>query len=157
MTTEELEKQFNAGKLYLREDNLDKALRAFSKAYREDMENPYYMSYYGLCKAMRAGEIGLGLELCTAAIKKEFHKAELYINLGRVYIAAGNKKGAVKVFKKGLIYDPTNEELHRFMTELGVRNSPIISVLERSNPVNKYLGIFFRRTLPNLFKRGRKA
>src|SRR5574337_261112 len=85
---------FLAGKRFLREENMDKSLRAFEKAFKEDKDNADYMSYYGMLKALRGGEIGLGLELCTRAIKKEFFKAEYYLNLGRVYMAAGNKKGA---------------------------------------------------------------
>ncbi len=153
MTTDSSEEQFRAGKRYLKEDNMDKALRAFEKAYKEDKESPVYMSYYGMCKALRGGEMGLGLELCTRAIKKEFHKVEYYINLGKVYMAAGNKKGALKVFKTGLRFDPNNEELSKYLIELGFRSQPIIPNLDRSNPINKYLGIFFRRTLPALIKK----
>ncbi|MBI5641932.1 MAG: tetratricopeptide repeat protein [Deltaproteobacteria bacterium] len=145
--------QFLAGKRFLREDNMDKALRAFEKAYKEDRENPDFMSYYGMCKALRGGEIGLGLELCTRAIKKEFFKAEFYRNLGKVYMAAGNKKGAIKVFLKGLKFDPQNEELNKLLIDLGFRNKPVIQGLDRGNPVNKFLGILFRRTIPNLFKK----
>lgn len=145
--------QFIAGKRYLRDDNIDKALRAFEKAYREDNDNAEHLSYYGLCKALRTGEIGFGLDLCTRAIKKEFFRAEFYLNLGKVYLAAGNKKGAIKVFLKGLKFEPENEELNKYLVELGFRKRPIIPVLERSNPVNKYLGIIFRRIIPGLFKR----
>ncbi|MDP2688540.1 MAG: tetratricopeptide repeat protein [Deltaproteobacteria bacterium] len=148
--------QFIAGKNFLREDNLDRALKAFEKAFKEDKENPAYMSYYGLCKAVRGGEIGLGLELCTKAIKKEFFKAEYYLNLGRVYMAAGNKKGAIKVFLKGLKFEPQNEEINRRLVELGFRSKPVIPSLDRSNPLNKFLGILFRRFLPKMFGKGRK-
>ena len=152
----EAREQFVAGKRFLREDNFDRALRAFEKAWKEDRENPEYMSYYGLCKALRGGEIGLGLELCTRAIKKEFFKAEFYVNLGRVYMAAGNKKGAMKVFKKGLKYDQGNEELYKALTALGFGTRPVIPILDRANPMNKFLGILFRRTIPNMFMRKKK-
>lgn len=153
MSEKPLNSHFIEGKRYLKEQNLDRALRAFGKAYRSDRDNPYYMSYYGLLKALRGGEIGLGLELCTMAIKREFHKAEFYLNLGRIYLAAGNKKGAVSVFKKGLNFDPSNEELNRHLSELGVRKRPVIPALDRSNPLNKFLGVLFRRRLPNFMKR----
>ncbi len=145
--------QFASGKRYLKQDNLDKALRAFEKAYKEDKENPEHMSYYGMCKALRSGEIGLGLELCTRAIKKEFFRAEFYLNLGKVYLSAGNKKGAIKVFLKGLKFEPENEALNQYLVELGFRKKPIIPMLERSNPINKYLGIIIRRVIPGIFKR----
>ena len=147
--------QFVAGKNFLKEDNFDRALKAFEKAYKADGENPAYMSYFGMCKALRAGEIGLGLELCTRAIKKEFFRAEYYLNLGKVYNAAGNKKGAIKVYLKGLKLEPENEEINRRLLELGIRSKPVIKSLDRNNPVNKFLGIFFRKMLPGLLGRGR--
>lgn len=33
---------------------------------------------------------------------------------------------------------------------MGIRAMPVIPFLERSNPINKYLGILFRRIVPNL-------
>lgn len=154
MAFETANENYAAGRRFLKEDNMDKALRAFEKAWKEDKENPDYMSYYGMCKALRGGEIGLGLEMCTRAIKKEFFKAEFYENLGRVYMAAGNKKGAIKVFLKGLKFAPQDEGLNKLLIELGFRNKPIIPVLDRANPLNKALGILFRRTIPGLLKRG---
>ncbi len=149
--------KFTAGKNFLKEEKYDRALKSFEKAYKEDSGNPEYMSYFGLCKALRGGEIGLGLELCTMAIKKEYARSELYLNLGKVYMAAGNKKGAIKVFLRGLKFDPQNEEIHRRLNELGFRNRPVIKSLDRSNPVNKFLGIFFRRLLPRVTGKARKG
>lgn len=151
----ESREHFIAGKRFLREENFDRALKSFEKAWKDDRENPEFMSYYGLCKALKGGEIGLGLELCTRAIKIEFFKAEFYLNLGRVYMAAGNKKGAMKVFKKGLKYDQGNEEIFKALTGLGFRSRPIIPFLDRNNPVNKFLGILLKRTIPNLFMKKR--
>lgn len=156
MPKESTNEHYMAGLKYLAEDNLDKALRSFEKAYKEESENPYHMSYYGLCKALRGGEIGFGLELCTKAIKKAFYKAVFYNNLGRIYMAAGNKKGALKVLKKGLAYDPENEELNRYLVELGFRGKPILPSLPRANPLNKYLGILIRRTIPGLVSAKKK-
>ncbi|MEE9613333.1 MAG: tetratricopeptide repeat protein [Thermodesulfobacteriota bacterium] len=132
--------QFNKGKRLLGDGSMEAATRAFEKAYKQDKENALYMSYYGMCKAVRWGEVGLGLDLCTRAIKKEFYKAELYANLGRVYVAAGNKKGAITVVKKGFRHDPENEQLHTMMVELGVRRRPAIPSLKRSNFLNRILG-----------------
>ncbi|GMR04837.1 MAG: tetratricopeptide repeat protein [Thermodesulfobacteriota bacterium] len=153
MTDKRSEDHFVEGKRHLKDEHIDRALRAFGKAYKGDKKNPYYMSYYGLLKAVRSGEIGLGLELCTMAIKKEFYKSEFYLNLGKVYLAAGNIKGAVNVFKKGLNFEPQNEELNKLLADLGVRKGQVVSVLDRSNPINKFFGIIFRRTIPGLFKK----
>ncbi len=144
---------FKEGLSLLRRGDLEEAAKAFEKAYGNDRDNPAYMSYYGMCAALEWGKIGLGLELCTKAIKKEFFKAEYYLNLGKVYLAADNKKGAITAFKKGLRFDPDNEDINEMMIQLGIRKRPIIPFLKRSNPLNKYLGIFFRRTLPNLLRK----
>jgi tetratricopeptide (TPR) repeat protein len=149
------EEQFRKGKKFLNKDKLERAIKAFEKAYKADRDNPSYMSYYGMCAAMERGEMGLGLELCTRAIKKEFFRTEFYVNLGKVYIAAGNKKGAIAVIKKGFKHDPENEELNQMLIMLGVRKRAIIPLLKRSNPLNKFLGILFRRTIPNLLGRKR--
>jgi len=153
MPTESSQEQYLLGRRYLKEEKMDQALKAFEKAYKEDKEDPGYLSYYGMCKAMRSGEIGLGLELCTRAIKKEFFKAEYYLNLGKVYMCAGNKKGAIKVFLKGLKFDPNNEEMNKYLVDIGFRRKPVIAVLSRTNPVNRFLGILIRRTLPNMLKK----
>jgi tetratricopeptide (TPR) repeat protein len=153
MVSEISREHFEAGKRFLARENLDKALRAFEKAYKEDKTNAAYMSYYGLCTALRAGQVGLGLELCTRAIKKEFFRGEFYLNLGLIYLSAGNKKGAIKVLKKGIRFDPKNARISSHLAELGCRNRPVLNSLERSNPVNKMLGLFFRKTMPGLLKK----
>jgi len=145
--------EFMLGKDLLRQEKLDRALRAFARAYKVDGERPEHMSYYGLCAALRGGRIGLGLELCMRAIKQGVHKADFYANLGRVYLVAGNKKCALKVFLKGLRFEPRNEEINARLIELGFRKRPVIPMLGRSNPVNKALGILIRRTLPRLIRR----
>lgn len=156
MVTEFSEGQFKEGLEFLKGNNLEKATRAFEKAFKEDKENAKYMSYYGMCAALRWGEIGLGLELCTRAVKKEFYKTDYYINLARVYMKADNKKGAITVLKKGLRFDPENDIIHDELVRLGARKKSIIPFLGRSNPLNKSLGIFFRKTIPNLFGRLRR-
>ena len=145
METESATELFDAGMRHLEQENIDKALRSFEKAYKEDRTNPAYMSYYGLCKALRGGQIGLGLELCTMAIKKEFFRGDFYLNLGKVYLAAGNRKVAIKILKKGLKFEPRNQEIHKSLAGLGCREKPVIESLERSNPLNKLLGVFLRK------------
>jgi len=153
VTKEGARKYFIEGKQLLQKDRLDRAMRAFGKAHREDRTNPSYMSYYGLCKALRGGDIGFGIELCTKAIKKEFSRAEFYLNLGKVYLSVGNKKGAVNVFKKGTKFEPKNDELHKQLSDLGIRKPAPIPVIDRGNKTNKFLGLLFRKTIPNIFKR----
>lgn len=153
MATSSSEEQFNQGLEFLKNNELEKATRSFEKAYKEDSENTKYMSYYGMCAALRWGEIGAGIELCTKAVKKEFYKTEHYINLARVYLKADNKKGAIAVLKRGLRFDPENDIIHEELVRLGARKKSILPFLKRSNPINRFLGIFLRKTIPNLLSR----
>ena len=153
MAIESSEGQFKEGLLFLKGNNLEKATKAFEKAYKGDKESAKYMSYYGMCAALRWGEIGLGIELCTTAVKKEFYRTEFYINLAKVYLKADNKKGALAVFKKGLRFDPENDTIHEEMVKLGDRKRAIIPFLRRSSPLNKFFGVLLRKTIPDILNR----
>lgn len=142
---------FTEGLKKLSKNNLEEALKLFDKAYKSDKENPMFMSYYGMTSALKWNEIGLGIELCTKAVKKGYFKPQLYANLSKVYVAANNKKGALTVIKKGLSFDHDNKDLNKILIDLGYRKRPIIPFLKRSNFLNKKLGIFFRRTMAGFF------
>ena len=64
----------------------------------------------------------------------------LYLNLGRVLLAAGRRKEAVESFNNGLKHDQGNSELKKEMQRIGIRKGPLVSFLSRSNPINKYIG-----------------
>ena len=149
---EKIKKQFRKGLTYYKRGELEAAVKELESAFKADRENPMYMSYFGVCAARRWGEVGQGLELCTKAIKREFYRPELYVNLSRVYVVANNKKGAITVVRKGLYHDADNDDLHNMLVELGVRKKPVIPFFKRSNPLNHILGVLFRRTLPDLFR-----
>jgi len=149
---------FIKGKELLRDGKVSNACKNFYKAYSADQSLPEYVSYYGVTAALSKGEIKLGLELCTRAIKMEFYRPEFYVNLANFYDASGNKKGAITALTKGAKYDTKGEEIHNMLVELGVRKRPIIPFFKRANPLNKMLGIFFRVTVPKIFRRkGPKA
>jgi hypothetical protein len=99
-----------------------------------------YRSYYGLCLALRDRKIRDGLLLCRAAAKEEFFNPEMWLNLGRVEIAAGNRRYAHKSFRRGLRLAPENEELRREMNRMGLRRRPAFPFLARSNPLNVWMG-----------------
>ena len=149
------EESFSEGKKALERGDLDEALRSFERAYREKGADPRYMSYYGMCVALRRGEIGLGIELCTRAIKKEYTRAEFYLNLGKVFLSVDNKKGAITVFKKGLRFEPDHRELNDLLVQLGVRKPSVLIFLKKSNPINRFLNTLFRRIIPDIIGKRR--
>jgi tetratricopeptide (TPR) repeat protein len=83
-------------------------------------------------------------DLCLAALKLEPAQAVHYLNLGRVYLAAGQKAAAIRALRRGVKFGKSRaiiEELKR----LGIRKAPVVSSLPRNHPVNKHLGVLFKR------------
>jgi tetratricopeptide (TPR) repeat protein len=135
---------------HLMRGNQKEAYDVMKKAAVFYPDDPFIVSYYGSLQAMVDKKFRSGIENCTRAIalyKKRTLSgnveriAVLYLNLGRVYLAAENKKDAISAFKKGLQYDHAYPAIIKKLQKLGARERPVVSFLDRSNPVNKFLGI----------------
>jgi tetratricopeptide (TPR) repeat protein len=118
-------------------------------------EDPLILSYFGCLQALVDKKSRSGVENCKRAIlllKKQQSFSEevlypvFYLNLGRAYVAAGKKKDAIDSYKKGLRYDGGNSELKKELLGLGARKLPPVPFLDRSNPINKYLGLLLHKT-----------
>lgn len=112
-------------------------------------ENPIILSYYGNLQAIAGAKYRTGIETCKRAIALAGEKglfgeealyAVLYLNLGRAYLAAGMKQDAVDSFRKGLKFSSHNTELLKELRGMGTRKATPVAFLDRSNPINKYLG-----------------
>ncbi len=119
------------------------ALVFFEKAIRTD-KRPVISSHLGFCIAKERGQFSKGVDLCEEAIKIEPNNSIHYLNLGRIHLLHKKKAEAVTAFREGLKQEMNHtivEELNR----IGNRKPPIIPFLKRSNPINKYLGIIFKK------------
>jgi tetratricopeptide (TPR) repeat protein len=112
--------------------------------------DPFVLSYYGCLQALVDKKYRTGIENCKRAmvlVKKSFSFGEemlypvFYLNLGRAYVAAGKKKEALETFYKGLQFDNTNRDLQKEVRALGKRKAAPVPFLDRSNPINKYIGM----------------
>ncbi|HSD50314.1 MAG TPA: hypothetical protein VLG48_02820, partial [Candidatus Methylomirabilis sp.] len=105
---------------------------------------PILASYLGYCLARERQQFKEATGLCRQALAKEPEKAIHYLNLGRIFLAAGEKRLAINAFYQGL-----KRERHRLIVDelkrLGIRKRPVVGPLSRSHPVNKYLGLAFTR------------
>ena len=118
---------------------------------------PILLSYYGLLLVLVRKRYRIGIETCRKAIEKQkreqsFHTdtcyPEFYCNLGKAYAAAGKRKEALEALRMGLAYDSGNCDIKAELLRLGLRRkSPAIPFLDRSNPLNKYLGLMLHRKL----------
>jgi hypothetical protein len=149
------EKSFNKGLQLLRRGGdgrecmaLFEAALTLDRRAGNGVGQARYRSYYGLCLALRDGKVRDGLLLCRAAAKEEFFNPEMWLNLGRVELVARNKRYAHKSFRRGLRLAPENEDLRRELDRMGLRRRPALPFLDRSNPLNVWMGKLAHRSQP---------
>jgi tetratricopeptide (TPR) repeat protein len=134
------EEFFRAGVFLLRRDKAKEALTAFKRSLLVRENEPRYMSYTGLCLALALGKVREGQVLCEKAVEREFYRPELFLNLGRVYILAGNRRKAHMAFRKGLALDRENRDIRVQLERMGIRKPPVFPFLDRRHPINKLAG-----------------
>ncbi|MGE5172891.1 MAG: hypothetical protein ACM3MD_03585 [Betaproteobacteria bacterium] len=139
-----------AVKANLRSGRQKDAFRLLQQAAIRYPDDPLILSYYGCLQALVDKKYRSGVETCKKAIglmkkSKSFGEEVLYpvfyLNLGRAYVAAGKKKDAIEAFNNGLQYDNSNHDLRKELRGMGVRKKPPVPFLDRSNPINKYIGM----------------
>jgi tetratricopeptide (TPR) repeat protein len=139
------EEFFKAGMFLLKRDRVKEAHAAFKQALFLQERDPRYMSYTGLTLAMAMGKTKEAVLLCEKAVQKEFFRAELFLNLGKVYLLAGNRKKAHIAFRKGMTLDRDNRTLRGELEKMGIRKPPVFKFLDRRHPVNKLTGKMLHR------------
>jgi tetratricopeptide (TPR) repeat protein len=133
----------------LRRKNNKNALLLLEEAHDQYPDDPFILSYYGCLTAIVGKDYDRGVEACMKAIEnlrkkipfgEDFFYPSLYLNLGRAYLASGDRKEAIDVFIQGLKSDKENSDLLWELRKLGRRRSPAVPFLKRSNPINRYIG-----------------
>lgn len=102
--------------------------------------DPIAVSYYAICIARVEAQYDRAISLCFLAAEKNLCNAEIYLNLGRIFLEKGQKSKAIKTFKRGLQMSDSNHELLTELKKLGRRRRPVISWLGRNNSLNRFLG-----------------
>jgi tetratricopeptide (TPR) repeat protein len=136
-------------KAHIRNGKPGEALPVVRQALTVFPDDPIIFSYFGCLQAIVDKKCRTGIDNCRKAIsvlqkkgafREEVFYPVLYLNLGKAYLASGMKKEAVESFTRGLKYSKRDIDLKKEMQALGVRKDPPLAFLDRSNPVNKYLG-----------------
>ena len=144
-------------KKLLKRKKYESALKLVTAALEQYPDEPILLSYHGYLEALVNKNYTQGINTCLKAREmvldkaisgRDFFNPVLYLNLGRVYLAAGNKEDAFEAFRMGLIFGNENEDLLCEIREIGMRRKLIVPFLQRSNPVNKYIG----KVLHNLYR-----
>ena len=134
---------FDKGVEALRHDHLFLARVCFEQAALGG-KSPAISSYLALCRAKTRGEFGEAIALVEEAMALEPRNPVHYLNLGRIHLLAGDRPQALDTFRRGARYDRSGE-IGRELESMGVRKRPVIPFLARSNPLNRYLGLFLTR------------
>lgn len=139
-----------AVKAHLRNSRQKDAFRLLQQAAVRFPDDPVVLSYYGCMQAVVDKKYRSGVETCKRAVAL-LRKAEtfgeetlypvFYLNLGRAYLAATKKADALDAFKQGLKYDNGNSDLLKELRGFGIRKPAPVQFLDRSNPINKYIGM----------------
>ena len=143
-----------AVKVSLRQGNQKEAFGLLQQAALQYPDDPFILSYYGCLQALVERKYRAGVEKCKKAISliqqessfgEEMIYPVFYLNLGRAYIAARKKDDALEAFKRGLKFNSGNRDILNELRALGSRKKALVPFLDRSNPINKYIGLILRR------------
>lgn len=144
-----------AVKASLRKGNQKEAFSILQQAAIQYPDDAFILSYYGCLQALVDKRYRAGVENCKKAlslVQKESTFGEdmlypvFYLNLGRAYVAAEKKDDALDSFRKGLKYDNSNRDILTELRGLGSRKKALVPFLDRSNPINKYIGLILHKT-----------
>lgn len=117
------------------------ALKIFSPLHTAgQLTSTDALSYYGLCLARGEKRYNLAIKFCQEAISAHFYDSTHYVNLVKVYLAAGSRKRAVETLETGLTRMPKDESLIAMRAAMGYRARPVLKMLRRDNPLNIVLG-----------------
>jgi tetratricopeptide (TPR) repeat protein len=139
----------------LRRGNGKQALETLREGIAKFPSDPFLLSYYGCLIAIVENNPREGIKICEEAIQKldasmpfgtEFFYPAFYLNLGRAYLKGNRKVEAIRAFQKGLKSDPENSDILWELKKLGTRKTPAVPFLNRSNPINKYIGMLLSKS-----------
>jgi predicted Zn-dependent protease len=103
---------------------------------------PFHLSYCGLLTAMTRRQAEDSIALCRRAVEKDGRRhSELYWNLARVLAIHRRRGEAVSILEQGLALHPDDPRLRRELQKLVPRAKPVIGLLPRRHPLNKFFGI----------------
>jgi len=140
------ERSFEKGLATLRAGETLEAMAYFEAALRQHRAatqvRPHmkYQSFFGLCMARLKGNLTKALRLCREAADAEFYDPDIFLNLGRVALLAGDRRTAHHAFQRGLHLDEGHVELRGEIRRMGVRQRPLFAFLQRESLLNRAVG-----------------
>ena len=104
-----------------------------------------YLSFYGLALALAAGRTEEATEMCERALSMEFYNPDMYLNVARVYLAAGQRRRAHKALCQGLRLEKGHSGLIAEIRKMGIRKRLSFPFLGRGHVLNRVTGKMITR------------
>lgn len=146
MSSRSAEMSFRKGLQAIEEKRYLEALAYFESALNLEEKSGIpaprmkYLSYYGLALALAAGRTQEAIEMCEKALSTEFYNPDLYLNVARVYLAAGKRRRAHKALCQGLRIEKRHPGLIAELRRMGLRRRPLFGFLPRNHMLNRFTG-----------------
>jgi len=137
------QKEFDQAERELERNNVLAALASLERALAI-WDDPLWHSRLGFCIAKERGQLTRAFELCHTAMQHDPDNPLHCLYLGKVQLIAGQTAEALQSFRQGMTLGG-HPEIKRELDAIGTRKPPVIRFLSRDNPLNKYLGIIFKR------------
>lgn len=126
-----------------RQGNTTRGCALLEQALKETGD-PVVQAWYAYCTTREGGNFSRALRLCHQALQKRPHEPDIYLALGRLYLAGQRRALAINALEKGLKLGP-NVEISRLLHSIGVRKRPVVPFLPRNNPLNVTSGRLLAR------------
>lgn len=110
-------------------------------------KNPLLQSYRAYCMAAQTSDrrrLREAVRLCQESAQRDPSNSVHYLLLGRILLWMGDRKNALRIFQSGLKISP-NAKIIAELKHIGTRRPALFDRLDRTHPLNRYLGIFFSR------------
>lgn len=143
MPDKELNTLIRKGLAELEKGNTLLALVHFEDAARLD-DSPLVRSHLAYCLARERRQLQKAATLCSTALQEEPGNPVHYLNLGRIYLLAGQKNRAIQTWRRGLKIGRIPQIVEE-LKKLGTRKPPVLKALGREHPANRYLGILLQK------------
>ena len=102
--------------------------------------NMKYLSFLGLALNFAQGRSEEGLRMCEQAAKREFFDADVFCNLGIVYLRNRQRGPAFQSFQRGLALRPKHRRIIEELSRYERRSSPVLPFLARDHGLNILFG-----------------
>ena len=99
-----------------------------------------YLSFLGLSLNFAQGRSEEGLRMCEQAARREFFDADVFCNLGIVYLRNRQRGPAFAAFQRGLALKPRHRRILEEMSRYERRGNPTFPFLARDHMLNVLFG-----------------